>query len=135
MGRSATETERQGGEPRERYHWTEQHAREVIAELRATGEPAARFAQRKGITRQRLAYWATRIESIGPASRMPAFVQVTSVPAVTRTAAVAPPAMLATEPIEISVGVAVIRVRVSHDVEHVAQLVDAIARRMRVDLC
>ena len=135
MGRSATERARQGREPRERYYWTEQHAREVIAELRATGEPAARFARRKGITRQRLAYWATRIESTGPASRTPAFVQVTSVPAVTRTTAVAAPAMSATVPIEISVGLAVIRVRASHDVEHVAQLVDAIARRMRVDRC
>lgn len=135
MGRSTTGRAALGAEQRERYHWTEQQAREVVAELRATGETAAQFAQRKGITRQRLAYWVTRLEPARPAPAGPAFVQVTPVPAMARAAATAAPSASPAEPIEIRVGLAVIRIGPSHDVEQVARLVDAVARRTAVSPC
>jgi hypothetical protein len=139
MGRSGTGSE-VGGEAererRQRHHWTERHAREVIAELRASGEPVARFAQRKGITRQRLAYWSTRLRETVPVAATAAFVQVAPAPSgPMRGTPTSPPSLATTEPIAIRVGAAVIRVDASHDVEHVARLVDAVARRLVAAPC
>jgi hypothetical protein len=91
--------------------WTECEARRELEELASTGESAAGFARRKGISPHRVAYWQKRL------SEGPRFV------AVEVESAVRP------SQIEISVGAVVLRVREGLDVEHVARLVDALERR------
>lgn len=41
--------------------WTEQQARQALAELATSGESSASFARRRGISTQRLAYWRKRL--------------------------------------------------------------------------
>jgi transposase-like protein len=108
-------------------HWTESEAREVIAELRSSGETPAEFARRKGITRQRLGYWMKRVAPLG-SRQSPGEAGARE----TRFVAVAlPPSVRAPSPgwIEVAVGGTVVRVREALDVDHVARLVEAIARR------
>ena len=92
--------------------WTEEQARSALDELAATGESAASFARRKGVSPQRLAYWKKRLPG------RPQFVAV-DLPAATSAAR-----------IEIAAGAVVVRVREALDVEQVARLVEAIGRRM-----
>lgn len=131
MGRSTRERPGSSSALRKRAHWTERVAREAVAELRASGEPLGRLAERKGITRQKLGYWVRRLES---ERSSPAFVEVATATAVARGATREAVALGATatraEPVEIRIGAAVLRVGVSHDVEHVARLVEALARRV-----
>jgi transposase len=92
--------------------WTEEQARRALEELAASGESVAGFARRKGITPQRIAYWRKRLP--GPAKTE--FVAVTLPAASARW-------------IEISAGGVVVRVAEDLDVDHVAQLAEAIGRR------
>jgi hypothetical protein len=84
-----------------------------MEELKATGESAASFARRKGISSRRVAYWRKRLLDAASADFVPI-----ALPAVS-------PAR-----IEIATGGMVVRVREELDVEHVARLVEAIGRRM-----
>lgn len=102
------------GDIRQR-RWTEGRAREVLAELTASGERPAAFARRKGIAQQRLSYWSNRIAATSPSA---AFV------------AVALPVQPSTAWIELEIRGAIIRIREGLDVEHVARLIAAIARRV-----
>ena len=91
--------------------WSEEQARGVLAELAASGESAAGFARRKCISTQRIGYWKKRLGEPPP----------------TEFVAVALPSACS---IEIAAGGIVVRVREDLDAEHVARLVEAIARRM-----
>jgi transposase-like protein len=94
--------------------WSESEAREALAELASSGESAASFARRRGISTQRLAYWKKRLAS----GTAPKFVAVALAPA--------------TSPrwIEISAGGVVVRVPEPLDEDRVARLVEAIRRRL-----
>jgi hypothetical protein len=94
--------------------WGEHEAREALEELASSGESAASFARRRGISTQRLAYWKKRLA----AGTAPRFVAVALSPAPS-------PAW-----IEIAAGGMVVRVREHLDVDHVARLVEAIGRRV-----
>ena len=124
-------TTRPTGIRQARRNWTEAKAREVFAELRASGESLAKFARRKEIPPQRLSYWSKRLTPL--ASRFSAFFPARNGMPETKFVAVALPAPLAaTSPawIELAVGPAVVRMREGLDVDHVARLVEAIARRV-----
>ena len=101
------------GDVGQRRQWTKEHARETLAELEVSGETVASFADRKGVSPQRIAYWKRRMA----ASAAPDFVAVT-LP--TRS-----PGWL-----ELVAGGVTVRVRVDLEVEHVARLVEALARRV-----
>jgi transposase-like protein len=47
--------------------WTEQDAREALAELAGTGESIAEFARRRGVSRERVRYWRKRLADVAPA--------------------------------------------------------------------
>ncbi len=93
--------------------WTEGQARGALEELAASGESAAAFARRKGISSRRIDYWRKRLGG----------------PAKTEFVAVALPAA-STATIEIAAGGVVVRTREDLDVDHVARLVEAIVRRL-----
>jgi transposase-like protein len=93
--------------------WSEEQGRRALEGLAASGESAASFARREGISARRLAYWRKRLAATAKTE----FVAVTlpgSSPA----------------SIEIAVAGVVVRVREDVDVDHVAQLVEAIGRRV-----
>lgn len=94
--------------------WTEQQARHALAELATSGESAASFARRKSISTQRLAYWRKRLAR----------------PETTEFVAVELPGTGLTRRIEIAAAGVVVRVREDLAVDHVAQLVEAIGRRV-----
>jgi hypothetical protein len=94
--------------------WTEQEAREALEELASSGESTASFARGKGVSTQRLAYWRKRLGRVA----VPAFVAVELPTGSSRTC------------IEIAAAGVVVRVREDLDVEHVARLAEAIARRV-----
>ena len=48
-------------EVRQWRRWTEERAREALEELEASGESAVSFAERKGVSAQRIAYWKRRL--------------------------------------------------------------------------
>ncbi len=100
-------------EVRQWRRWTEERAREALGELEASGESAVSFAERKGVSAQRIAYWKRRLA--GPSKTE--FVAV-ALPSASRGL------------MEICAGSIVIRVREELDVDHVARLVEAMARRM-----
>ena len=104
------ETESKTADGRGRWRrWTEEQARAALDELAQSGLSIAKFAETKGISTNRIAYWRKRLaESVSVS-----FVAVP--PATTRSRAQAP----ASPGIEIVVwdGVAV-RVREDLDVEH-----------------
>lgn len=106
-------------------HWTMERARTALAEFAASGESAAGFARRNGITRQRLYYWAKRVAraDASPVVRaeIPKFVAIR----LPTSAPVAPSGW-----VEVAVGDTVVRIRESLDVEQVARLVAAIARQL-----
>jgi transposase-like protein len=93
--------------------WSEEQARAALEEFAASGESAAGFARRKGVSTQRLAYWKKRL----------------SAAAKTEFVAVALPATTSGW-IEIAAAGVIIRVREDLDVDHVAQLAEAIGRRL-----
>jgi transposase-like protein len=94
--------------------WSEDEARSALAELAGSGESAVRFARRLGISTQRLAYWRKRLGTTSAA-----FV------------AVRLPTTTSARHIEIALDGVAVRVREDLDVEHVARLVEALARRAR----
>jgi hypothetical protein len=91
--------------------------RAALAELARSGEGLVRFARSRGISTGRLAYWKKRLGE-GPSDR-PAFVEV-------------PLAVAGGGQIEIAHEGVVVRVREDLDVEHLARIVEALARRSRV---
>jgi hypothetical protein len=107
------------GKTHQRQQWTELQARAALSELATTGESAAQFARRNGISEQKLAYWKKRL---GHAGRMQ-FVPVT-LPA----SRAAGPTVTSEKWIEIATSGVVVRVREGLDIDQVARLVQAIAR-------
>ncbi|SRR6266487_4108312 len=97
--------------------WTEEEGRAALAELARSGEGIVQFARSRGISMGRLAYWKKRLGE-GP-SGLPAFVEV-------------PLAAAGRGQIEIAHEGVVVRVREDLDVEHLARIVEALARRPRV---
>lgn len=94
--------------------WTEEQARSALEDLAATGESAASFARRRGISAPRLAYWRKRLAA----------------PTRAEFVAVALPSAMSPASIEIAAAGVVVRVREDLDVGHVARLVEAIGRRV-----
>jgi hypothetical protein len=94
--------------------WREPEAREALEELASSGESAASFARRRGVSTQRLAYWKKRLA----AGTAPKFVAVTLRPTA------------APRWIEICAGGVVVRIPEEVDEDRVARLVEAIGRRM-----
>ncbi|MGO9838672.1 MAG: IS66 family insertion sequence element accessory protein TnpA [Polyangiaceae bacterium] len=98
-------------------HWTEEQARAALVELAQSGVSVAKFAEIKGVSVQRLAYWRKRLRAEAPTRFVPVDVSTA-----TRSA----------EPrIEIVVDGVVLRVREELDADKVVDLVDALARRPR----
>jgi len=93
--------------------WSEQEARDALSELARSGEGIARFARRKGISEQRLYYWRKRIAQSGA----PAFVAV--------------PVAASIPQVEIASEAVTVRVREDLDLEHLADLIEVVARRGR----
>jgi transposase-like protein len=98
-------------------HWTEEQARSALSELAQSGVSIAKFAEIKGVSAQRIAYWRKRLANGGP----PRFVRVDMSMAVPPT----------TAHIEILLDGVTVRVRENLDPETVARLVEAFARRPR----
>lgn len=96
--------------------WSETEARAALAELARSGESEVAFARRHGVSTQRLRYWRKQLASAG----RPAFVAVAL-----------PEATNAGERIAIQVGGVSVCVREDLDVEHLAQIVGALARQAR----
>jgi len=94
--------------------WTEDEARGALDELAASGESAAGYARRKGVSTQRLAYWRKRLAGTTRAEFLPVTL-----------AALAP-----TKWIEIVAAGVTVRVGEDLDVGYVARLVEAIGRRV-----
>jgi transposase len=98
-------------------HWTEEQARAALDELSRSGTSIREFAQSKGVSTQRIAYWKKRLAEGGSTT----FVAV-PMPTMTRPAG--------QSQIEIAIGDVAIRVREDLEVEHLARIVGALARRM-----
>lgn len=96
-------------------HWTEEQARATLEELAKSGETIRNFAQSKGVSTQRIAYWKKRLVEGGPTT----FVAV-ELPSA--TGAIGPSRM------EIVVGGITIRIREDFEVEHLARIVGALGR-------
>lgn len=96
--------------------WTEREARAVLAELAAWRGTLAEFVRAKGVSRRRIEYWRARL---GPA-KPPSFVAVRL-----------PEARRATEEIAIRVDGIAVCVREDFDIEQLARIVGALARRPR----
>lgn len=94
--------------------WTEQDAREALAELARTGESIAGFARRRGVSGERIRYWRRRLAD----GATPAFVAVP-------VASAGPPR------IEIVAGGVTLRVREDVSLEHLSDLIDTVTRRGR----
>jgi len=98
--------------------WSVNEARAALTELAQSGESAAAFARRKGVSTQRVNYWKKRFGK----TRTPAFVAVSLPVAITGRSHM----------IEIAVSHIIVRVREDSDPEDLARLVEALARRTRV---
>ena len=96
-----------------RRRWTEVEARAALKDLGRTGESEVAFAWRTGVSVQRLRYWRERLDG----APTPTFVAV-AMP----VAGEAPPR------IELQVGDVLLRVREDLDVDHLAEIVCALAR-------
>lgn len=99
----------------------------MLAELEASGQSAIGFARSKGVSIQRIVYWKKQLST--PTGPTPEFVAVPlpSTPSVTNATS----ETRAGAEIEIVVDGISVRVREGHDVEQVARLVGALARRTR----
>jgi transposase-like protein len=115
MEKRLSSPEKRGG----LVHWDAKAARAALAELAASGESVVVFARRTAVSPQRLFYWKKRLreDREGPA---PTFVAVALPVQNTETAY-----------LEIVMAGIAVRVREGLDVEHVANLVEALARRTR----
>ena len=87
--------------------WTEQDAREALAELARSGESLAAFARRRGVSGERVRYWRKRL-----ADGTPAFVAI-------------PVGSERHGPrIEITTAEVTLRVREDIDLEHLSTLIE-----------
>ncbi|MGO9835476.1 MAG: IS66 family insertion sequence element accessory protein TnpA [Polyangiaceae bacterium] len=93
--------------------WTEQDAREALAELATSGESKAQFARRRGVSTERLRYWQKRLAS----ATAPSFIAV--------------PLSASRGQLEIAVGDVTVRVREDIDLARLADLLDLVAGRSR----
>jgi len=93
--------------------WSEQEARDALSELARSGEGIARFARRKGVSEQRLYYWRKRVAQ----TNVPSFVAV--------------PLAASVPQVEIATEAVTVRVREDLDLEHLADLIELVARRGR----
>ena len=99
---------------RQWQQWTEQDAREALAELTRTGESIAEFARRRGVSGERVRYWRKRL-----GNGAPVFVAV-------------PVGSDRQGPrIEITTTAVTLRVREDVDLEHLAALIEVVARHGR----
>ncbi len=96
-------------------HWTEEQARSALDELAQSGVSIAKFAEIKGVSAQRIAYWKKRLADGGA----PKFIRVDMA------------AASSAAHIEILLDGITVRVRENLDPERLARLVDALARRLR----
>jgi len=96
--------------------WTEEQARSALDEFAASGESAAGYARRTGVSTRRLAYWKGRLAEAGPTTFVAVALPTSAQPAV--------PAL---PHIEIDSDGVTVRVREDLDVEHLARIVDALA--------
>ncbi|HTZ85279.1 MAG TPA: hypothetical protein VMB05_01295 [Solirubrobacteraceae bacterium] len=116
------EDESKTADGRKRWrHWTEQEARAALAELAQSGLSMARFAQDTGHSIRRLTYWRKRLAETGPMG----FVPVALAPLSRQRPSTERPH------IEIAVAGVAVRVREDLDVEHLARIVEALARQPR----
>jgi transposase-like protein len=116
------EDESKTADGRKRWrHWSEQEARATLAELAQSGLSMARFAQSAGLSVRRLAYWRKRLADTGPTE----FVPVALSPSARPRASTERPH------IEIAIEGVAVRVREDLDVEHLARIVEALARQPR----
>jgi transposase-like protein len=101
--------------PRRCRRWTEQDARGALGEMARTGESVAEFARRRGVSGERVRYWRKRMAEQG----VPAFVAI--------------PAGIDREGprIEITTAAVTLRVREDVDMEHLAALIEVVARHGR----
>jgi|HubBroStandDraft_1064217.scaffolds.fasta_scaffold20878_6 transposase-like protein len=94
--------------------WTEQDAREALAELARSGESLAAFARRRGVSGERVRYWRKRL-----ADGAPAFVAI-------------PVGSDRQGPrIEVTTAEMTLRVREDIDLEHLSALIEVVARHGR----
>ncbi len=96
--------------------WTEDEAREALADFATSGESAAGYARRRGISTQRLSYWSKRLAR-------PEATELEFVPVELAGSS-------SSRWLEIAAAGVVIRVREDLDVDQVARLVEAIGRRV-----
>lgn len=116
------EDESKTADGRKRWrHWTEQEATAALAELARSGLSMARFAQSSGHSIRRLTYWRKRLAETGPTE----FVPVALAPLARPSASTERPH------IEIAIEGVAVRVREDLDVEHLARIVEALARQPR----
>lgn len=106
--------------PKRRWRqWSEQEARKAVAELAASGESAAAFSRRTGVSLGRLTYWRKRLDGSSLAlGETTDFVAVNLSGATTSRS------------LEIVAAGVVVRVREDLDAGQVAHLVEAIGRRV-----
>ncbi len=100
------------------WQWTEADARAALAELARSGESLAEFARSRGVSTQRVRYWKKRLG----ASEQAAFVAV-------RLPEAVPSTVVLGAHVDILWAGVTVRVREDLDVEHVARIVYALARR------
>jgi hypothetical protein len=111
---------REAARPAARRKWAEAEARAALEEWRRSGQTELAFARQRGFSPQRLRYWRSRL-------RAP-MTQRTSTTAPAFVAVAMPIAARGTSKIEIHVGGLSVCVREELDVEHLARIVDALAR-------
>jgi transposase-like protein len=116
----ANESKAVGGRGRWQ-RWSEQEGRAALDEFERSGQSAEEFAQKIGVSPQRLTYWKKRFAG----KRTAAFVAV-PLPVASRSSAVG-----ASSWIEMDVDGIVLRVREDLEVEHLARIIHAVARRVR----
>lgn len=108
------ENESKTADGRRRWrHWTEEQARAAMEELAQSGVGIARFAEIKGVSAQRIAYWKKRLAGSSPTG----FVEVSTT--------------ASRWPIEIVLDDITVRVRQDVDPQKLAHLIDALTRRPR----
>ena len=113
------ENESKTADGRHRWQrWTEEQARSALQELAQSGLSVAKFAERKGVSVQRIAYWKRRLAD----AKHPSFVSVDLSAADAGAGA----------RIEVVLDGVMVRVREDLDAERVAGLIGAlVARRPR----
>ena len=108
------------GTPKRRWRqWSEQEARELLAEFAASQQTAAAFSRRKGVSSGRIAYWRKRLDGSSLVLRE-----------TTDFVAVDLAAVGTSRCLEIVAAGVVVRMREDLDADQVARLVQAIGRRV-----